>query len=417
MATQSVLYHGPGLRAHPGHRVLPMPAERPFDTLPDDLLELVLSMLAWCDGYICALSVTGGPSPRVGRPSMSLLFGVARVSMRWNRLVKRVSRMWSELQVRMAKYELPNVLMPEVIHTDAVISALLLSPDGARISTGSRGHNIRIWSTDSFPLLHTLQGHTGGIEAFAFSASEEILYSSSSDMTIRVWSSKDGRLIQTLGESHPSGPTLSRNGALLYYLSSPPCMVRVWSTVDKAEICYLEGHSNSTYFQNLVLSSDERCLYASAPGCTVVCWSTQNHTLTLTIHHPNRNDHEEHFHSIALSPCGGTLYASTNDHDTGDCVIFEYSTADGQLRRKLYGHSSDVKSMEMSPDGRWLYTASSDRKILVWATFDHSLKDWLGPEYALKGLQGHRGSVLTIALAADGQTVFSSGEDSTLRIW
>ena len=152
----------------------------------DDVLELVLRRL-----------------------TMSELFQAGRVSRRWRMLVGRVSRMWAAMDVRYAKYA-AGALEPRVLSGHAgSVHALVLSPDGQRLYTGSQDRTVRVWSTADGALLQTLQGHKSSVNALAVSADGQRLYSGSQDRTVRVWSTADGA--QSVADA--AKPHLLRLGA------------------------------------------------------------------------------------------------------------------------------------------------------------------------------------------------------------
>ena len=71
------------------------------------------------------------------------------------------------------------------------------------------------------------------------------------------------------------------------------------------------------------------------------------------------------------------------------------------------GHSSAVKSIAFSPDGRWLVSASYDTTAKVWDIASGRL---------LRTLPGHTSLVLAVAVAPDGRKIVSSG-GKALKIW
>ncbi|MFN8498685.1 MAG: hypothetical protein U0641_12605 [Anaerolineae bacterium] len=76
------------------------------------------------------------------------------------------------------------------------------------------------------------------------------------------------------------------------------------------------------------------------------------------------------------------------------------------------GHSSSLKGVAFSPDGKTLASASADETIRLW--------DVSNPQQAVplgSPLKGHSGVVENVAFSPDGKTLASASNDSTIILW
>jgi WD40 repeat protein len=85
-----------------------------------------------------------------------------------------------------------------------------------------------------------------------------------------------------------------------------------------------------------------------------------------------------------------------------------WEAATGKEVRTLSGHSDAVRSISLSPDGKYLASGSEDNTIKLWEVIS-------GKE--VKTLVGHTGWVLSISFSPDRKYLASGSWDGTAKLW
>ena len=72
------------------------------------------------------------------------------------------------------------------------------NPDGTKVVTASSDHSARIWDTKAGAVMATLGGHTEGVRSASFSPDGTRVVTAARDGSAKIWDAGSGALIKTL---------------------------------------------------------------------------------------------------------------------------------------------------------------------------------------------------------------------------
>ncbi|XP_031669986.1 LOW QUALITY PROTEIN: E3 ubiquitin-protein ligase TRAF7 [Oncorhynchus kisutch] len=261
---------------------------------------------------------------------------------------------------------------------------------GDLLFSGSSDKTIKVWDTcTTYKCQKTLEGHDGIVLALCIQGNR--LYSGSADCTIIVWDVQTLQKVNTIRAHDNPVCTLVSSHSMLF--SGSLKAIKVWDIVGTELKLKKELTGLTTGVRALVASQNH--LYSGSYQ-TIKIWDIRS----LDCVH-------------VLQTSGGSVYsiAVTNHHivcGTYENLIHVWDIESKEQVRTLTGHVGTVYALAVisTPDQTKVFSASYDRSLRVW-----SMDNMICTQTLLR----HQGSVT--ALAVSRGRLFSGAVDSTVKVW
>jgi WD40 repeat protein len=282
------------------------------------------------------------------------------------------------------------------------ISALVFSPDGKRLASGSGlcvfyPRPITVWDVESGAILASMNGHDAPVCAITFSQDGIWLASGSTSGTVVLWNVGSGAVMATFKDH--SNPILamafSLDGKQLASFSIDG-KVRLWDVESGVLVKTYEGYGKPV--NALAFSPDGNSLaLGAADGTIKLCRVGMGAVVTMIEGDGNPVD------SLTFSPDGKKLALGWEDG-----MVSLRDLESGMALATVGGHGSSVHAIAYSPDGKHLALGLRNSMITLWEAESGT---------ALATLEGHGRNVYAVAFSPDGKRLASGSHDQTIKLW
>ncbi|KAJ5165611.1 uncharacterized protein N7500_007441 [Penicillium coprophilum] len=275
------------------------------------------------------------------------------------------------------------------------------SHDGSKLVTAGKDHNVLIYNTTDFSVIHRLTEHEDGVAFASWSPDDSKLITCSQDKKARVWSVESGRCLLTI--NHHRQPVTAAawapDGESFVTASlDSESQLRHWSMRGQSLYTWKDGFR----VQDCAISADGRRLVAADTEAKVHVYNMLTYEEDYCLSLPSKPT------SVAISRDSRHVLINLAEGEI-QLVDMETTAVVRQFKGQKQGEFV-IRSTFGGAAENFVVSGSEDSKVYIWHKENGNI---------VETLEGHiSGCVNSISWnPADPGMFASAGDDSAVRIW
>lgn len=311
-------------------------------------------------------------------------------------------------------------LSAQIAHVQPAVFPFGFSPDGALFVTASQHFSskgdasLKLWDMASGKLLRSFEGHTGRVEAAAFSPDGKRIVTGGGDKTLKLWDAASGRLLRTF-EGHEAGvmaAAFSPDGGRLVSAGADNT-ARLWDAETGALVHIFKAHSD--FVRSAAFSPGGDQIATGSADKTVKLWSARTGNVIRSF-----SGHPAPVSFVAFSSDGARIL-SKDDNILSDSikssvkiwsaatgkVITSFGERDHYSRDKRYAIYQRIFGAAFTQDGKRVISKGAEGDLYVWDAASGK---------RLQNIEMKGNPYGAASFSPDGRWALA-GEGHTLRLW
>jgi len=295
------------------------------------------------------------------------------------------------------KLQISDFVISTLAGHEDFIRSVLYREDGRFIASCSDDKTIRIWSGETGSLVRVFpKVHTDKITNLHWRGNT--LVTVSRDKKVILWDEYGKVITEFIGHTQPVwGVTVSGDGKRIVSASWDQTCI-VWDVETKQKVFTLSKHGQK--ISACAYSRNNKYIATGCWGGVLIIWDakTGNQITSIKI-----SDFTILF--LQFSPDDSMLCLSSVDTFT---YVFE--TSSWKRVAKLEGHTEAVISSRFSGDSKLLVSCSDDKTIRIYDT-----KEWT----QLTVMTGHSGRIISVSFHPNStkRKIISGATDKFIKVW
>ena len=284
--------------------------------------------------------------------------------------------------------------------SDAALTQVILVPQRPQFAVAS-GTEINIWDIPSNTIVGSIPVEDSTITAIAFSEDgSQLLISTSDNIIIRDM--ENDTVVQTIETDIAINATIYNEDETQVIAGGDDGTVYLWDIASgelTAEFVFIEEDTDPSPITALALSPTDNNFAAGHDSGHITLWDINDSTAPVI----GRDLHDDTVNALTFAPDGRFVYSASSDETA--------MRLDGRNLRRLTtytGHTNQVLDIDVDKAGNHIVTSSQDRTVIYWDALTGT---------QLERLWGHTNWVNSVQFDSRSRQAISASQDGTAIEW